>query len=99
MKIIAKLADMIREELNDAEEYAKCAVLNKETDERLADMFYSLSKQELEHANLEHEQAVRLIKDSDQEAPAAMLAVWEWEHEHMVDHIARIKALLNEYKL
>ena len=97
MKIIKCLAEMIHEELEDAEKYGKKALEYKDSDKRLADMFYNLSKQDLEHANMEHEQAVRLIKDQNTEAPAAMQAVWDWEHEHMIDHSAKIRQLQAMY--
>lgn len=32
------------------------------------------------------------------EAPVAMQAVWNWEHERMVEETAHIKMLLNELK-
>lgn len=31
-------------------------------------------------------------------APASMQAVWDWEHELMVDKTAKIRALLDMYK-
>ena len=98
MKIIKKLSEMIREEMNDAEQYAKCALKYKAEDQRLANMFYTISKQEMEHANMEHEQAVRFISESNVEAPEAMRAVWDWEHELLIDKTARIRALHDMYK-
>ena len=44
-----------------------------------------------------HEQAIRAIKEqkaTSAETPVAMQAVWDWEHEKMVDTVAKIKALL-----
>lgn len=31
------------------------------------------------------------------EVPAGMQAVWDWEHSHMMEHISRIKVLLEMY--
>lgn len=48
-----------------------------------------------------HAQAVRLINEqraSGVVAPASMQAVWDWEHELMVDKTAKIRALLDMYK-
>ena len=84
---------MIRSELDDAEEYAKCAV--KATDSRLGDMYRTLAKAELEHANLIHEQAVRLIKEHDGTPPDGMMVVWDWEHELMIERTAKVKMLLD----
>ena len=92
------LAEMIREELDDAAKYAKMAVQYKETNRRLGEMFYNLSRQELEHANLEHEQAVQTIRESGQKAPAAMQAVWDWEHESQIEETAKIRQLLEMFK-
>ena len=54
MKEIKMLAEMIRSELDDAARYAKLAVQYKDTNRRLAEMFYDLSRQELEHSTIEH---------------------------------------------
>lgn len=51
----------------------------------------------MNHADMLHGHAVRLIKAEKEkgiEAPASMQAVWDWQHEKMVDHIAKIKSLL-----
>lgn len=98
MKEIKMLAGMIREEMCDAEKYAKDAITYKATEPELAKMFYELSTQELTHANMEHEQAVRLIKNQKTPAPESMQAVWEWEHDNMIDDEARIRMLLDMYK-
>jgi len=98
MKVIKELAAMIRDELDGAEHYAKCAVKWKEEDSRLGDMFYNLARAELDHANMEHEQAVRLIKAEEGAPTEAMLAVWNWEHELLLERTAKIKVLLDMYK-
>lgn len=91
MKVIKELSEMIREELEDSEQYAKCAIHYKEEDNRLAEMFLTLSKQELDHANMEHDNAVRIIRDNKTEPPESMKIVWEWEHNLLIDKTARIK--------
>jgi len=98
MKMISKIAEMIRGELEDAEEYAKCAVKHKDDDIRLAEMFYNLARAELDHSSQEHDQVVRLIKEYDGDAPASMQAVWDWEHDHLITQTAHIKKLLEMYK-
>ena len=43
-----------------------------------------------------HAQAERLIReyqDSGEETPPAMQAVYDWEHEKMMDNMARIKTM------
>lgn len=101
MKSIKYLVEDIQEELEGAEHYAKLAAQNKDLDRALADTYYKLAGVELEHVNALHEQVVRLIKAhkaTGKEVPAAMQAVWDWEHGKMVDTTARIKTLLAAYK-
>ena len=97
MKMIAEIVEDIREELEGAEHYAKKATQYKGIDERLASTYATMSSQELSHVDTLHTQAVRLIqdqKDSGKEVPDGMQAVWDWEHSHMMDRVARIKVLL-----
>lgn len=56
------------------------------------------SRQELGHANRLHEMAVRHIekaKDAGLHPTEAMQAVWDWEHERMLDRAAHVKTLLS----
>lgn len=103
MKIIKNLVDDIREEMEGAEHYAKQATQHKDDDRTLADVYAKLAGVELEHVNALHGQVVRIIKEwkttSGKETPAAMQAVWDWEHEKMVDTIARIKSMLEIYRM
>ena len=98
MKEIKWLAENIREELHDAEKYAKAALKCKDENRELSHTLADLAKQELSHSEQLHTHAVRLIKarkDSGVNAPAAMQAVWDWEHEHMIEHTIKIKHLLD----
>lgn len=93
------LAGHIREEMNDAETYAKLALRYKDDDRSLSQTFEKLAEQELDHADMLHAQASRLIKERKENGetpPVAMSAVWSWEHENMVECVARIKLLLSE---
>lgn len=94
MTIIKQLCKMIREELDDAEKYAKEYALVVEKDARLADMFKRLANAELEHATWEHTEATRLIRESGQPTPEAMQAVWDWEHELMIEQTAKVRQML-----
>lgn len=102
MKTIKCLVEDIQEELEGAEHYAKLATQYKEDDRVLADVYAKLASVELDHVNALHEQVVRIIKDwkatSGKETPAPMQAVWDWEHEKMVDTEARIKSMLSMYR-
>ena len=101
MKKIAMIVKDIREELEGAEHYAKFATQYKDEDKMLADAYYAMANQEISHVDMLHAQVVRVIKeyrDSGNTPPEAMMAVWEWEHESMVSHMAKIKALLDMYR-
>lgn len=99
MKDIKILSKHIREELQDAENYAKLALHYKDDDRSLSQAFEKLAGQELDHADILHAQATRLIKHKKEtgiEPPVSMLAVWNWEHENMIECVAKIKLLLSE---
>lgn len=101
MKEIKMLAGHIREEMNDAEAYAKLALRYKDDDRSLSQTFEKLAEQELDHADMLHAQASRLIKERKENGetpPVAMSAVWSWEHENMMDCVARVKVLLAELR-
>ena len=98
MKEIKWLAENIRDELDDAEKYAKKALKWRDASPELSQLAANLAHQELNHADMLHEQVVRLIKTQQQkgvDAPPAMLAVWDWEHERMVEAVSKIRALLS----
>ncbi len=101
MKEIKMLAGHIREEMNDAETYAKLALKYRDDDRNLSQTFEKLAEQELDHADMLHAQASRLIKERKENGetpPVAMSAVWSWEHENMMDCVARVKVLLSELR-
>ena len=85
-----------------AERYAKLATEYRDSDHTLADAYAKAADSELATVDALHAQAVRLIQahkaSGKGDVPAAMQAVWDWEHEHMIDRIARIKALLSAYR-
>ena len=96
MKIIKCLAENIREEMHDAEKYAKLAIENRTEFPELADTFNTLSRQEVNHATMLHTQVEKIIRDyraKEGEPPAAMLAVYDWEHDKMIDNMAKVRVL------
>ena len=99
-----KIANMIREmrdEISGAEHYAKKATQYKDEDKPLADVYIAIANQELEHVDRLHTQVARIIqayKAEKGEPPEAMMMVWNFEHEDMIDKVSRIKALIDIYK-
>lgn len=101
MKEIKLLCENIREEMEDAEKYANLAIKYKDSERELAETFATLSKQEVGHAEALHEQVVRCIREyrsKHGEPPASMLAVYDWEHEHMIEDMAEVKRLHEFYR-
>lgn len=101
MKKIAEIVANIREELDGATEYAKKATQYKDQDRALSEAYAALATAELEHVDRLHAQAVRMIKEqaaTGKEVPPGMQAVWDWEHDRMVDHVARVKTMLDMYR-
>ena len=100
MKIIKMLVEQIEDEACGAEEYAKLAMQYKDEDKLLADNYAKMAEVELQHVDLLHAQVVRIIKSWEAKgntAPPEMTAIWQWEHSKAVDHIARVRVMLNMY--
>ncbi len=98
MKDIKYIVQQIREELEGAENYAKAAAKIKDTRSSDASTYAEMARQELGHVDGLHKMAMRLIENAKSEGaatPPAMQAVWDWEHEQMIDRVARIKSLLS----
>lgn len=76
--------------------------MTKDEVKALAENYAKMAEAELGHVNALHAQAVRVIKDwrtySGKEPPAAMQAVFDYEHDNMIEKVARIKTLLSMYR-
>ena len=98
MKEIKYIAKRIREELEGAENYARKALQFKDSDTDMSRTLETIAKQELGHVDMLHGQAERLIKEQRAKGvtpPVAMQAVWDWEHEHLIESAAEIRRLLD----
>jgi ferritin len=101
MKIIEKLSDMMEEELHDAEKYAKCAIKYADEFPELSHVFATLSREEMRHQGMLHEQAERIIathRKEHGEPPAAMKAVYDYLHARMIDKAHEIEMLQAKMK-
>ena len=101
MKLIKKISEMIEDELEGAECYAKKALEYKEERPELAKTFYSLANDEMEHMNILHGEVVKLIEEYREEhgaPPESMQAVYDYMHEKQIDEEREIKAMLAMYK-
>lgn len=101
MKIIEEISSQIDEEIGDAEHYAKRALELKDEYKSLADLYYNLSQEELDHASRLHDEVVKLIQDyraKHGEPPADMLAVYNYVHKHEMSKESSVRVMQNMYR-
>lgn len=101
MELIEKLSDMIEEEIDDAEKYAKCALKYKTEYPELADTFIGLSGEEMRHKNMLHDQVERIIskyREKNGEPPKEMKAIYDYLHRKQIEHTKDVKALQEMYR-
>ena len=101
MRIVKKLTELINEELCDAEKYAKLALEKKEQYPETAELFYSLSLEELKHMNALHNAVVKLIEphigDNDPRTQGMKIA-HEILHEQAIEKEKEVKILQDMYR-
>ena len=101
MKEIKLLMEHIEDELEDAHTYAELAVEYKHDDPELADLFYRLSGEEINHMNALHKDVVshkEEYRKQKGEPPAAMMAVYNYRHQREMDKAERVDVLQGMYK-
>ena len=101
MKLIEKISNMIEDEIDGAECYAKMALTYKADKPELARVMYSLSTQELTHMEDLHGVVVSLIDEYRREhgePPADMRAIYDYLHERHINDAANVRALQTAYR-
>lgn len=101
MKIIKTLEELIEDEVEDVEKYAKLALEYKESHPSLAQVFYNLSTQEDVHQATLHSEVVKIIEEHRRthgEPPSAMVAVYEYVHKKHIDALAKARVYQDMYK-
>lgn len=101
MKIIKELSEMIEDELEGAEEYAKMAVMHREDNPTLAKTFYDISTDEMRHVNMLHDEVTRVIeayKKEHGEPPAMMKAVYDYLHERHIAEANEVRMYQAQYR-
>ena len=102
MKIIKCLAELIEEELDDANKYIDLAMKWRQEEPDTADLFYELSTEEMCHSEKLHEEVTELIEEYRKEhgeLPKDMMVLWEYLHEKHIETATRIRVKQGMYKL
>ena len=100
MKEIKLLMEHIDDELKDAHTYAELAVEYKSADPELAQIFYKLSCEEMNHMNTLHKAVVSHIEEHRRkkgEPPADMMAVYEFLHKRDIEKAEKVGVLQGMY--
>lgn len=101
MQLIADMVDEIMEEYAGAEKYAKKAIEFQEERPSLAAKYAAMAKQELEHGDKLHSEIVTISQDyraKNGQPPELMMKLYKRAHKKMIDHVARVKTLLEMAK-
>ena len=101
MKIIRKLSERINDEIEDAKHYAKCALKYRNDHRSLADTMYQISLEEVRHADMIHEEVVKIINEyraTKGEPPAIMLQLYDYMHQQAIAKMNEVKTLQQMYQ-
>jgi hypothetical protein len=101
MKILKDLIEKANDTMEEIEWYAEKAHHLRVDHKPLADAYIKIAEMHVTIYNLLHEKMVMLIeeqKNKGVQVPAAMQAIWDYEHEKLIKEFAEAKYLIEEYK-
>lgn len=101
MKIIKCLSEKIEDELNDAQEYIDLAMRWKQDEPDTAEVFYTLSLEEMGHVDKLHKEVTDLIADYSTkhgEPPKDMMTLYDYLHEKHIGRATQIKVKQGMFK-
>ena len=101
MRIIENLSDKIADEIDSAEDYAQCALNLKEERPQVAETYFRIANEKMNHMNLLHSQVATIIEEYKKETgepPAAMKTLYDILHRKHMEHAAAVKGMLALYK-
>ena len=101
MEMIKKIVDQAEDEISGAMEYIKCAIKYKSEYPAIAQAYYEMSTAEMGHFNNLHEMVTRLIEDykaKGVEIDKTMEAIYEYEHEKMMEKATKIRVMQDMFK-
>ena len=97
MKKIENLSNKIEKEIQDAYEYAKCALELKDSEPELAETYYKIASNRMNDMTLMHEQVVKIIDEYRKEygdPPAGMQVLYNILHKKHIENAATVKGML-----
>ena len=86
--------------LAESEKYAKKALEYKDSNRKLADVFSTLSSEEMKHMSMLHAEVVKIIDDyrkANGDPPPGMQMVYDILHEKHIEDAKAVKILQNMY--
>ena len=101
MKLIQKLSHRINEEIEDAKYYAKCALKYRNKRRSLADTMYQISQEEIRHANMIHNEVVKIIDEyraKEGDPPEIMMQLYEYMHQKSIANMNEVQTLQQMYQ-
>ena len=101
MKIIKCLSEKIEDELNDAQEYIDLALRWKQDEPDTAEVFYTLSLEEMGHVDKLHKKVAELIaayRTEHGDPTKDMMTLYDYLHEKHIGRATQIKVKQGMYK-
>ena len=100
-ELISQLSKNIVDELHDAEKYAKSALYYKNERQTLAELYYSLSLDEMKHMNQLHNSVVKMIdeaKGDGEEIQERTQETYSCLHELFIEKSKEIRMLQTMFR-
>ena len=101
MEIIKKISEQIEDELEGAEEYAKCALKHRDEFPALAKVYYDISLEEMRHVDLLHMEVAKIIDEHRRkhgDPPASMIAIYNYLHERQIEEANEVRMYQSQYR-
>ena len=101
MKIIKCLSEKIEDEMDDAQDYIDLAMRWKQDEPETAELFYTLSVEEMGHMDKLHDEVSNLIaayRNENGDPPKDMMTLYEYLHEKHIKRATEIRVKQGMYK-
>ena len=101
MKIIKCLSEKIEDEMRDASDYIDLAMRWKQEEPETAELFYTLSTEEMGHMDKLHAEVAKLIakyRAQNGDPPKEMLTLYEYLHEKHIGEATMIRVKQGMFK-